>query len=64
MDTGRYEQFHHGITQLEAEGVVQVLRSDLRVERAPGLAAVGPMQLEVAESRMGAEFGPRSTWSR
>lgn len=57
VDTGRYKQFRRGITQLEAEGVVQVLRSDLRGEQAPVLAAVGPMQFEVAESRMSAEFG-------
>ena len=57
LDTGRYKQFRRGIAQLEAEGVVQVLRSDLRGEQAPVLAAVGPMQFEVAEHRMGGEFG-------
>ncbi|GAA4426756.1 peptide chain release factor 3 [Georgenia halophila] len=56
-DVGRYKQFRRGITQLEAEGVVQVLRSDLRGDQAPVLAAVGPMQFEVAEHRMADEFG-------
>ena len=55
-DAGRYKQFRRGIAQLTAEGVVQVLRSDLRGEQAPVLAAVGPMQFEVAEHRMASEF--------
>ena len=56
-DSGRYKQFRRGIEQLDQEGVVQVLRSDLRGDQAPVLAAVGPMQFEVAEHRMGHEFG-------
>jgi peptide chain release factor 3 len=55
-DSGRYKQFRRGITQLEQEGVVQVLRSDLRGDQAPVLAAVGPMQFEVAVHRMANEF--------
>ncbi len=35
---------------------MQVLRSDLRGDQAPVLAAVGPMQFEVAEHRMATEF--------
>ena len=56
LDTGRYKQFRRGITQLDQEGVVQVLRSDLRGDQAPVLAAVGPMQFEVVEQRMTTEF--------
>ena len=56
QDAGRYKQFRRGIEQLDQEGVVQVLRSDLRGDQAPVLAAVGPMQFEVAEARMGSEF--------
>ena len=56
-DSGRYKQFRRGIEQLEQEGVVQVLRSDLRGDQAPVLAAVGPMQFEVATHRMENEFG-------
>jgi peptide chain release factor 3 len=57
LDSGRYKQFRRGIEQLEQEGVVQVLRSDLRGDQAPVLAAVGPMQFEVATHRMEHEFG-------
>jgi len=56
-DSGRYKQFRRGIEQLEQEGTVQVLRSDLRGDQAPVLAAVGPMQFEVAQHRMAGEFG-------
>jgi peptide chain release factor 3 len=55
-DAGRYKQFRRGIEQLDQEGVVQVLRSDVRGDQAPVLAAVGPMQFEVAEARMTSEF--------
>ena len=56
QDTGKSKQFHRGIAQLEQEGVVQVLRSDRRGAQAPVLAAVGPMQFEVASSRMETEL--------
>jgi peptide chain release factor 3 len=56
VDSGRYKQFRRGIEQLEQEGTVQVLRSELRGDQAPVLAAVGPMQFEVAEHRMATEF--------
>ncbi|WP_407689142.1 peptide chain release factor 3 [Mycobacterium sp. HUMS_1102779] len=55
-DTSKHKQFRRGIAQLEQEGVVQVLRSDLRGDQAPVLAAVGPMQFEVASHRMGGEL--------
>ena len=55
-DAGRYKQFRRGIEQLDQEGVVQVLRSEMRGDQAPVLAAVGPMQFEVAEERMATEF--------
>ncbi len=57
LDSGRHKQFRRGIDQLDSEGVVQVLRSDLRGQQSPVLAAVGPMQFEVAVARMAAEFG-------
>jgi peptide chain release factor 3 len=56
-DTGRYKQFRRGIEQMDQEGVVQVLRSDLRGDQAPVLAAVGPMQFEVVSARMASEYG-------
>ena len=47
-DTGRFKQFRRGIAQLDEEGVVQVLRDQDLGDQAPMLAAVGPMQFEVA----------------
>ncbi len=57
VDAGRAKQFRRGITQLEHEGVIQVLRSEARGDQAPVLAAVGPMQFEVVADRMDREFG-------
>jgi peptide chain release factor 3 len=56
-DTSKGKQFRRGIEQLTGEGVVQVLRSDLRGDAAPVLAAVGPLQFEVASHRLAHEFG-------
>jgi peptide chain release factor 3 len=56
-DTGRFKQFRRGIAQLDEEGVVQVLRDREQGDQAPVLAAVGPMQLEVAAWRLEHEFG-------
>ncbi|GGO92931.1 peptide chain release factor 3 [Nocardioides phosphati] len=55
-DIGKFKQFRKGIEQLDQEGVVQVLRSDLRGDQSPVLAAVGPLQFEVVEDRMKNEF--------
>jgi peptide chain release factor 3 len=56
-DTGRFKQFRRGIAQLDEEGVVQVLRDRDLGDQAPMLAAVGPMQFEVAVHRLEHEFG-------
>ena len=56
-DTGRFKQFRRGIAQLDEEGVVQVLRDRDLGDQAPVLAAVGPMQFEVAAYRLEHEFG-------
>ncbi|GLU47608.1 peptide chain release factor 3 [Nocardiopsis ansamitocini] len=56
LDAGRYKQFRRGIEQLDSEGVVQVLVSDVRGEQAPVLAAVGPLQFDVVKHRMEHEF--------
>jgi peptide chain release factor 3 len=56
-DTGRFKQFRKGVAQLDEEGVVQVLRDAELGDQAPVLAAVGPMQLEVASWRLEYEFG-------
>jgi peptide chain release factor 3 len=57
MDTSRSKQFRSGIAQLDEEGVVQVLRDADLGDQAPTLAAVGPMQFEVAVHRLEHEFG-------
>jgi peptide chain release factor 3 len=55
-DSGRHKQFRRGIEQLDDEGVIQVLRSDLRGDQAPVLAAVGPLQFDVVTARLGSEY--------
>src|SRR4051812_9399620 len=55
-DASTFKQFRRGIVQLDSEGVVQVLVSDLRGEQAPVLAAVGPLQFEVVLDRLENEF--------
>lgn len=61
VETDRLKQFHRAMRQLDAEGVVQVLYSDVRGRQAPVLAAVGPMQFDVASHRLGDEFGTAIT---
>ncbi len=55
-DTAKAKQFRSGIDQLDEEGVVQVLREPDMGEVAPILAAVGPLQFEVAQHRLENEF--------
>ncbi|WP_233608008.1 peptide chain release factor 3 [Nocardia stercoris] len=52
----KYKQFRKAIDQLDSEGVVQVLRNDVRGDASPVLAAVGPMQFEVVTARMQGEY--------
>lgn len=59
-DTSRTKQFRRGIDMLDQEGVVQVLVSDRRGAQAPVLAAVGPMQFDVATHRLEQEFGAQT----
>jgi len=56
-DTSRTKQFRSGITQLDEEGVVQVLREPGVGDQAPILAAVGPLQFDVCKYRLENEFG-------
>ncbi|TFC35118.1 peptide chain release factor 3 [Cryobacterium sp. TMT2-42-4] len=56
-DSSKHKQFRRGIDQLDHEGVIQVMRSELRGDQAPVLGAVGPMQFEVVEERMTHDFG-------
>ncbi len=56
-DTSKFKQFRKGLSQLDEEGAVQVLRDRDLGDQAPVLAAVGPMQFEVATYRLETEFG-------
>jgi peptide chain release factor 3 len=63
-EAGKAKQFRRGIDQLDTEGVIQVLSSDLRGEAAPVLAAVGPLQFDVMLHRLEHEFGARAELDR
>ncbi|MCK8672739.1 peptide chain release factor 3 [Rhodococcus sp. HM1] len=52
----KYKQFRKAVDQLDSEGVVQILRNDVRGDASPVMAAVGPMQFEVVSARMKAEY--------
>lgn len=56
-DISKFKQFRKGIAQLDEEGAIQVLRDEDLGDQAPILAAVGPMQFEVAAYRLENEFG-------
>ena len=56
LDTGKFKQFRSGVEQLDEEGVVQVLRVPDIGDQAPIFAAVGPLQFEVARTRLENEF--------
>ncbi len=56
-DRSRIKQFRKGLEQLDDEGVVQVLRREDLGDQAPIVAAVGPLQFDVATWRMQEEFG-------
>ncbi|MFI6868380.1 peptide chain release factor 3 [Nocardia sp. NPDC050406] len=60
----KYKQFRKAIDQLDSEGVVQVLRNDIRGDASPVLAAVGPMQFEVVTARMLSEFNVKTHLDR
>jgi len=53
------KNFNKGLEQLIAEGAVQMLRErgEEQGGGVPVLAAVGPLQLEVVQSRMSSEYG-------
>jgi len=55
-DSSKHKQFQRGITQLDHEGVIQVLYSERRGPQQPILAAVGDMQFDVLTERMSREF--------
>jgi peptide chain release factor 3 len=60
IQASKQKHFRRGIEQLDTEGVVQVLASDLRGDQAPVLGAVGPLQFDVVLHRLEYEFGARA----
>ncbi len=57
---GKFKQFRQGVEQLLQEGVVQVFELRDSVQKVPLLAAVGPLQFEVVQYRLEAEYGAPS----
>lgn len=57
-DPARRKQFHRALEQLDHEGVVQLFQR-VANEPAPVLAAIGPLQFDVAAERLATEFGVR-----
>jgi peptide chain release factor 3 len=58
--TSQFKRFREGMDQLLQEGVVQVLQLRNSANRAPLLAAVGPLQFEVVQYRLQSEYGADS----
>ena len=58
-DVLRHKQFHRGLDQLEAEGVVHVMEEPHVGRQTPVLGAIGALQFEVAAERFAQEFGTR-----
>ncbi|WP_432506334.1 peptide chain release factor 3 [Kineococcus arenarius] len=56
LDLSHGKQFRQGLAALDAEGVVQLMHSERRGQGEPVVAAVGPLQYEVAAHRMAQEF--------
>jgi peptide chain release factor 3 len=56
VDVGRRKQFDRGLTQLEEEGVIRILRS-VGGSADPILAAAGALQFSIVESRLRTEYG-------
>jgi len=52
----KFKQFQKGVTELREEGAVQIMYSADESKRDPILAAVGQLQLEVAQYRMESEY--------
>ncbi|MDB6123400.1 MAG: peptide chain release factor 3 [Pedosphaera sp.] len=59
-NTAKYKQFRQGLDQLLQEGVIQILHLKDSAAKVPLLAAVGPLQFEVAQYRLESEYGATS----
>jgi peptide chain release factor 3 len=56
----KFKQFRQGLDQLLQEGVIQALYLRNSSIKTPLLAAVGPLQFEVAQFRLENEYGAAS----
>jgi peptide chain release factor 3 len=56
-NTAKFKQFRQGLDQLLQEGVIQALYLRNSAVKTPLLAAVGPLQFEVAQFRLENEYG-------
>lgn len=56
LDTSKFKQFRRGLSELDEEGVVQILRDPDMGDTDPVLAAVGVLQFEVFAHRLATEF--------
>ncbi|NNM85729.1 MAG: peptide chain release factor 3 [Phycisphaerales bacterium] len=59
-NSSQFKQFRAGLSQLLQEGVIQTLSLVEDDRRGPLLAAVGPLQFEVVQYRLKAEYGADS----
>jgi peptide chain release factor 3 len=59
-NTAKFKQFRQGLDQLLQEGVIQALYLRNTASKIPLLAAVGPLQFEVAKYRLETEYGAES----
>jgi peptide chain release factor 3 len=62
--TSQFKRFREGLEQLLQEGVVQTFTVKDSTNRAPLLAAVGPLQFEVVQHRLQSEYGAESRLER
>ena len=62
--TSQFKRFREGLEQLLQEGVVQTFTVKDSTNRAPLLAAVGPLQFEVVQYRLQSEYGAESRLER
>jgi len=61
---GKYKRFREGLDQLLSESVVQVFSLRDAIQRIPLLGAVGPLQFEVVQYRLEAEYGAEARIER
>ena len=62
--SSQFKRFREGLDQLLQEGVVQQFQIKDSTNRAPLLAAVGPLQFEVVQYRLQSEYGAESRMER